>query len=90
MANTAVYDQADVIMTDQSGCSKSVALREDGNTLYRQGKMYEGKPKIYISLATLHSNIQNAEQRTNCTRKPQIWIQLIQLYCPMLQQRFTK
>lgn len=46
MANPAVYDQADVSMTDQSDCSRIAALREDGNTLYRQGKILEGMPTI--------------------------------------------
>ena len=46
MATPAVFDQADAFMTDQSDCSRSAALREDGNTLYRQGKLLEGMPKI--------------------------------------------
>ena len=46
MANTAVCDQADVLMTDRSDRSISAAMKEDGNTLYRQGKLHEGMPKI--------------------------------------------
>ena len=42
MANTAVLDQAGIALTDHSGHSKSAALKEDGNALYRQGKVLEG------------------------------------------------
>lgn len=42
MANAAVYDQAGIVMTDHNGHSKSAALKEDGNALYRRGKVLEG------------------------------------------------
>lgn len=89
MANTAVYNQAGIAMTDQSDRNKSAALKEDGNALYRQGKVLEGKSNVLNGLAMVHSNEYNVEQRSSCTCKPQIWIQPIQLYFPTFQQRFT-
>ena len=46
MANTPMYDQAGTPMTDQNDHSKSAALKEDGNTLYRQGKVLEGMSNV--------------------------------------------
>ena len=56
MPNIAVIDQADMIMAEQSDCGRSAALKENGNTLYRQGKILEGTPETHINLATLQSN----------------------------------
>ena len=56
MPNIAVFDQADMIMAEQNDCGRSAALRENGNTLYRQGKILEGMPETHVNLTTLQSN----------------------------------